>query len=188
MDKLWCSTAVLLRVLDCKQHLQVFKVLHWESTSSLGGRLQRRKTWTATLGLFRARLGKLNVQIKCDSYAHTCVGAEHIYIGEWLRWTVLLNLCATGRHSQNMLSWLSDSLSKQPIREKEKTFWLFQSSLNGCVRLSLNSRCVTCSNVQCLSLHPMLLCCRIFKCYANKLPDYGKLEIVRMTDIPQHTD
>lgn len=44
MDKRWCSAAVLLRVLDCKQHLQVFKVLHRESASSLGGLLQRRKT------------------------------------------------------------------------------------------------------------------------------------------------
>lgn len=82
MDKLWRSTAVLLRVLDCKQHLQVFKFLHRDSRSSLGGRLQRRKTYRATLGLFGACLGKLNVQIKCDSYTHIPVSEQNTFISE----------------------------------------------------------------------------------------------------------
>lgn len=44
MEHPWCRTAVLLRVLDCKAHVQVLEVLRRGSTSGLGGRLQRRKT------------------------------------------------------------------------------------------------------------------------------------------------
>lgn len=83
MNKLWCSTTILLRALDWEQHLQFFKVLHWDSAKGLEGGFQtEKKTSTETRNTLKECLRKLIwLNVQWFIYKWVWGGARgHIYI------------------------------------------------------------------------------------------------------------